>query len=80
MAGKRDSRRHSTTGLSENDQREYRSGGKKLTDVRSFIILRSGEGLTSFSINNRTSFFGEKRTMKLSAVSVSLRTRVKTLS
>ena len=80
MAGKRDSRRHSTTGLSENDQRECRSGGNKLTDVRSFIILRSGEGLTSFSINNRTSFFGEKRTMKLSVVSVSLRTRVKTLS
>ena len=80
LAGKRDSRRHSTTGLSENDQRECRSGGNKLTDVRSFIILRSGEGLTSFSINNRTDFFGEKSTMKLSVVSVSLRTRAKTLS
>ena len=80
LAGKRDSRRHSTTGLSEIDQRECRSGGNKLTDVRSFIILRSGEGLTSFSVNNRTDFFGEKSTMKLSLVSVSLRTSAKTLS
>ena len=80
LAGKRDSRRHSTRSFSENDQRECRSGGNKLTDVRSFIILRSGEGLTSFSINNRTDFFGEKSKLKLSGVSFFLRTRAKTLS
>ena len=80
LAGKRDSRRHSKTGFRENDQREYRSGGNKLSNVRRFIILIPGEGLTSCSINNRTDFFGEKSTMKLSVVSVSLRTRVKTLS
>ena len=28
---------------------------------RRFIILLSGEGLTSFRINNRTNFFGEKK-------------------
>ena len=42
-------------------QREYRSGGNKLSNVRSFIILSSGEGLTSFSINNCTNFFGERK-------------------
>ena len=41
-------------------KRECRSGGNKLSSVRSFIILLSGEGLTSFCINNRTNFFGEK--------------------
>ena len=80
LAGKRDNCRHSTMGFSENDQRECRSGGNKLSNVRSFIILLSGEGLTSFIINNRTNFFGEKSTMKLSEVSVSLRTSAKTLS
>ena len=34
------------------------------TNVSSFIILLSGEGLTSFSINNRTNFFGEKKKVK----------------
>ena len=29
--------------------------------VRSFIILLSGEGLISFSVNNRTNFFVEKK-------------------
>ena len=38
-------------------KRECRSGGNKLSNVKSFIILRSGEGLTSFSIINRTNFF-----------------------
>ena len=44
-AGKRDSRRHSTARFSENvvvAKTSYRK-------VRSFIILRSGEGLTSFN-------------------------------
>ena len=49
LAGKRDSRRHSTI-----------CGGNKLSKVSSFIILLPGEGLTSFSINNRTNLFGEK--------------------
>ena len=34
------------------------------TNVSSFIILLSREGLTSFSINNRTNFFGEKKKVK----------------
>ena len=59
LAGKRDNRRHSTTGFSENDQRECRSAGSKLSNVRSFITLRSGEGLTSISINNRTDLYNE---------------------
>ena len=49
LAGKRDSRRHSTI-----------CGGNKLSKVSSFIILLPGDGLTSFSINNRTNLFGEK--------------------
>ena len=32
-----------------------------LSNVRRFIILLSGEGLTSFSIYNPTNFFGEKK-------------------
>ena len=43
LAGRRDSRRQSTTSL---------NGGNKLSSVRCFIILLSGEGLT-FTINNR---------------------------
>ena len=35
--------------------------GDKLSNVRSFIILLSGEGLTSFSINNRFNFIGLKK-------------------
>ena len=54
MAGKRDSRRHFTTSFSKN---VIVAG----TNVSCFIILLSGEGLTSFSINNRTNFFGEKK-------------------
>ena len=30
-------------------------------NVRSFIILRSGEGLSSFNKNNRANFSGEKK-------------------
>ena len=40
--------------------RECRSGGNKLSNVTSCIILLTGEDLTSFSINNCTNFFGEK--------------------
>ena len=46
-------------------------GGNKLSEVRSFIILLSEEGFTSFSINNLTNFFSEKKSkMKLSWVSL----------
>ena len=41
----------------------------KLSNVRSFIILLSVEGLTSFSINNRTDFLVKKGKMKLSGES-----------
>ena len=41
----------------------------KISNVRSFIILLSGEGLTSFSMNNRTDFSVKKGKMKLSGVS-----------
>ena len=52
-----------------------RSGVNKLSNIRSFIILLSGEGLTPFSINNRPSVFGEKKKMKLSRVSFCGNTR-----
>ena len=41
---------------------------RRLSNTRSFIILLSGEGLSSFSINNRANVFGEKSKMKLSEV------------
>ena len=66
MTGKRDSRRHSTTGFNEN---VVVAGTTELSNVRSFIILLSGEGLTFFSINNRTNFLMKKCEMKLSGVS-----------
>jgi len=55
------------------------NGGNKLSNVRSFIILLSGEGLPSFTINNRNNLFDEKSKMKLSGVSFFENTR-KTLS
>ena len=62
LAGKRGSRRQSTRG---------RSGGNKLSDVRSFIILLSEEGLTFFNNDNSANFSGEKKsTMKNSGVSI----------
>ena len=57
LAGKRDSRRHSTTSFSENS----RSGGNKVSNARSFMILRSGEGSTSFINYHRANFSGEKK-------------------
>ena len=36
-------------------------GGNKLPHVRSFTILLSGEGLTSFDKNNCVDFSGEKK-------------------
>ena len=41
--------------------------GNMLRNVTSFIILQSGEGLTSFNKDNSANFTGEKKTsMKLS--------------
>ena len=37
-----------------------RSGENKLLNVRSFIILRSREGLTSFTKGNSANFSSEK--------------------
>ena len=54
LVAKLDSRRNSTKSF------KSRSGGNMSSNVRSFIILRSEEGLTFFSINNPTNFFGEK--------------------
>ena len=54
-----------------------------LSNVRNFIILLSREGLTPFSIDNRTNFFVTKKRknfMKLSRESLFLTTRAKTLS
>ena len=54
------------------------SGGNELSNVRNFLL--SGEGLTSFIMNNRTNFSVKKYIkMELSGCLV-LRTRAKTLS
>ena len=65
LARKRGSRRHSTTSLSE-----CRSGENKKSNVSSFIILQSGEALTSFNNDNSANLSGEKSTMKNSGVSI----------
>ena len=57
FGGETGCRRHSTTNVSEN----CRNGGNELSKVRSFIILRSREGLTSFSIDNSAIFSKEKK-------------------
>ena len=36
-------------------------GGNKLSNVRSFSILQSGEGSTSFNNDNSANFSGEKK-------------------
>ena len=63
LAGKRDNRHGCTTGqFIKEPAGESRSGENKLSDVRTFIILRSQEGLTSFNIHNRANFSCEKKT------------------
>ena len=42
------------------DLADCQSGENKLSNVRGFIILRSGEGVTSFTKGNRANFSGEK--------------------
>ena len=56
LAGKRGSPRHSTTSFSE-----CRSGGSKLSNVRRFSILQSGEVLTSLNNDNSANFSGERK-------------------
>ena len=69
MAGKRGSLRHSTTSLSESS-RECRSGGNKLSNVRSFSILHL-ERAEPPSITIRVlTFLVKKSTMKNSGVSI----------
>ena len=51
LAGKGDSRRRSTTRFSENVADKWRT----------FIILRSGEDLTSFNKDNSRNFYSEKK-------------------
>ena len=67
LVGKCDSCRHSTKSFSEN----ARGGRNKSSNVRNFIILRSGEGLTFCSAVKMTvlTFLVKKSTMKLSRVS-----------
>ena len=61
LTGKRDNRHGCTTGqFIKGPAGEFRSGENKLSDVRSFIILRSQEGLTSFNKPNRANFSCEK--------------------
>ena len=53
FGGKRDSRRHSATSFNEN----VVVAGTSYPKEANFIILLPEKGLTSFSINKRTSFF-----------------------
>ena len=39
------------------------SGGNKLSNVRGFIIMQSGEGLTSFDKDSSAHFSSEKKKM-----------------
>ena len=52
----RGGRRHSTTSLSE-----CRSGRNKLSNVRNFSILQSGEVFSSFNNDNSANFSGKKK-------------------
>ena len=58
LAGKRDSSRHSTTSSGANVVCWWR---EQVIECTKFHDLPSGEGLTSFSINNRASFFSERK-------------------
>ena len=58
MAGKHGSRCHSTTSLSES---VLLVGTSYHNYVRSFSILQSGEGSTSFNNDNSANFSGEKK-------------------
>ena len=49
---------------------QRRCGGNNLSNVTSFIILRSGEGLTSSNKDNSANLSGKKNQMKHSRVSI----------
>jgi len=55
-------------------------GGNELSNVRSFITLRSREGLTSFNIDNGAIFCNEKRYNEPFRGDYFLRIRRKSLS
>ena len=61
MAGKRGSRRHSTTSFSESVVVAGTSYQISVSNFRSFSILQSGEGSTSFNNDNSANFSGEKK-------------------
>ena len=60
LAGKRGSR----TSFYYEFLRECRINGNKLSNVNSFDMLPSGEGLASTNKDNRANFSGEKSTVK----------------
>ena len=60
FGGRRISRRHSPSVFGEN----VVVAKIRLPNVKSLIILRSREGLTSFNKNDRANVFGAKSTMK----------------
>ena len=68
FGGKCVSRRHSPTVFGEN----VVVAKIRLPNVKSLIILRSREGLTSCNKNDRANFFGAKSTMKRLGGSLSL--------
>lgn len=68
FGGKCVSRRHSPTVFGEN----VVVAKIRLPNVKSLIILRLREGLTSFNKNDRANFFGAKSTMKRLGGSLSL--------
>ena len=57
-----------------------RSGGNELTNVKSCIILWSGEGLTSFNKHNSANFSSKKKENEAFRGVYFLRVRKKTLS
>ena len=59
LAGKHDSRRHSTTSVNENVV-EAETSFVSYQMLGDFISLRSGEGLTSFNKKDCANFSGEK--------------------
>ena len=60
FGGRRISRRHSPSVFGEN----VVVAKIRLPNVKSLIILRLREGLTSFNNNDRANFFGAKSTVK----------------
>ena len=54
-------RSHSVLAVGDLGTRLSSRGGNKLSNVRSFIILRSGEALTSYNKDNNVNFSSEKR-------------------